>query len=91
MYARVVVVAVLVMRTLYFLISSLALASPNTTGRERTLRGFSVASLSRGLSGPPLRPRRGHRNWSDVADEAEYGGAREGGMSGEEEAKGRRG
>lgn len=78
MYARVVVVAVLVMHMLYFLISSSTAAPPNTTGRERASRGFSVASFSRGLSGPPLGPRQRHGNWSDVADEAEYGGAREG-------------
>lgn len=88
-----VVVAVLVMRMLYFLISSSAAVPPFQIQQdEKELReGFSIASFNRGLSGPPLGPRRRHGNWSDVADEVEYSGARESGMSGEEETKGRRG
>lgn len=66
-------------------------APPNTTGREGLRKGFRLLRLTGGCPARCLGPRREHGNWSDVAVEAEYGGAGEGGMSGEEEAKGRRG
>ena len=53
------------------------------------MRRFSVASDQPRVVGPnsPLGPRRRHGNWSDVRDEAGYGGTGGGGMSGEEEGR----